>query len=181
MRRALHKLLKKVGEDVEALKFNTAIAAMMEFVNLAEKEGISAEEFRTFLVVLSPFAPHVAEELWQKLQGAERGGTRGVPVGLLGVPARKQGTGSVTQQSWPSHDPELIREKEVTVVVQVDGRVRDEILVPVDSPDVAVRARAEASAKVQRWLVGRHSADVIVVPNRLVNFVTKKGERSGNR
>lgn len=170
VRRALHRLIKKVGEDIEALKFNTAIAAMMEFVNLAEKEGIGREDFKTFLIVLSPFAPHLAEELWQKL---EAGGWR-LEAGGGRIPgSRIQFPGSITQQVWPTYDPTLVEETEVTVIVQVDGRVRDEVRVPRDADEATVRAAAENRAKARTWLQGKQLARVVFVKNRLLNFVTR--------
>ncbi|TSC72024.1 MAG: leucyl-tRNA synthetase [Parcubacteria group bacterium Gr01-1014_38] len=152
VRRALHRLVKKVGEDVEALKFNTAIAAMMGFLNLSESEdGVSVEDFKTFLRVLSPFAPHIAEALWQKLG-------EGDPIAV---------------QPWPAYEPALIEEDTVQIVVQVDGKVRDQITMPRGASEADVRAAAERSGKVQRWLKGqkRRIKKVIVVPDRLVNFV----------
>lgn len=161
--RALHRLIKKVGEDIEALKFNTAIAAMMEFLNLAERKGIARADFGTFLVVLSPFAPHITEELWPHFApaGASRGG------------AERREPSSVTQQPWPAYDPTLIEEGEVTMVVQVNGRARGEITIPRDLREAEVRAAAEGNENVRKWTVGRQVGRVIVVPNRLVNFVVK--------
>lgn len=152
VQRALHRLIKKVGEDIEALKFNTAIAAMMEFLNLVIQEKISVDDFRSFLIVLSPFAPHIAEELWASL-GAE---------------------GLVVQQPWPVFDPALVAEAEATIVVQVNGKARAEIVVPNDASDAEVRAAAERSEKVQKWLAEKHVDRVVVVRNRLVNFVLRR-------
>ncbi len=159
VRRALHKLIKKVGEDIEAFKFNTAIAAMMEFLNLAEKEGIDRDDGKTFLVVLSPFAPHIAEALWQYL---ETGNWR-----------LEAGNQSVTQQVWPVYDPAFTVDEQATLVVQVNGRPRDQIVLPRDSADADVRAAAERSEKVQKWVAGKTIARVVVVKNRLINFVTR--------
>lgn len=155
VRRALHKLIKKVGADIEALKFNTAIAAMMEFLNLVEKDGIAHEDFQTFLVVLSPFAPHTAEGLWQQL-----------------VAKKPWDAESVVQQRWPTFDQTLVTDEEVRVVIQVDGRVRGTITVARDLPDATVRDAAEHDASTRKWLGGKRVDRVVVVPNRLVNFVT---------
>jgi leucyl-tRNA synthetase len=149
MKWGLHKLVKKVTEDLELLKFNTAIAAMMEFVNLAEKEGIHEEDFRTFLLVLSPFAPHIAEVLW---------------TGPAGT--------SIAQESWPSYDPVLIEEDQATMVVQINGKPRAEIIVPRDADERTVRAAADKNEAVQKWLAGKSVQRVVVVPNRLISFVT---------
>lgn len=156
--RALHRLIQKVGDDIEALKFNTAIAAMMEFINLAEKEGISDADFKTFLVMLSPFAPHMAEGLWQQ---STRGRWRW-----------RLRPDSVVQQFWPAFDPRLVLEDFVDIVVQVDGKARDTVTVARDLPDADVRAAAERSEKVRKWLQGKRVKRVIVVKNRLINLVT---------
>ena len=165
VKRALHKLIKKVTEDIEALKFNTAIAAMMEFLHRAEREGISPENFRTFLIILSPFAPHIAEELWQRRgqgEGTERDHGPGPMV---------HGRESITQQSWPVSDPADGEEAQVTIVVQVNGRVRDTMVVPSGLPDDEVRGAAAARERAAKWLQGRSVRTVVVVPDRLVNFV----------
>ena len=151
VQRSLHKLIKKVGEDIEALKFNTAISAMMEFVNLAEKEGVAVEDFRTFLIVLSPFAPHIAEALWKELDGEEL----------------------VVTRQWPSYDSELLEEDTVQIIVQVNGRVRDQLAMPRDTSEDHVRAAAERSERVQKWLGGKKVTNVVFVKDRLVNFVTE--------
>ncbi|MDP3685825.1 MAG: leucine--tRNA ligase [bacterium] len=180
VQRALHRLIKKVGEDLEAFKFNTAIAAMMEFMNLVEKAtgnrqqatgddgGISIEDFRTFLVVLSPFAPHLAEELWSHFATGSAG-----QAPLRSPDFAGQATKSIMQERWPTYDSALIEEDIVQIVVQVDGKVRDQITVPRDLSDAEVRAVAEQRPKVQKWLAEKSVERVVVVPNRLVSFVIR--------
>jgi len=156
LQRVAHKMIRRVTEDMEAFKFNTAIAALMEFVNALcahqEQHGPSPvfrETVGTLLRLLAPFAPHIAEELW----------------------TRRGGEFSVHQQSWPIYDPALTTDEMVTLVVQVHGKVRDRIAVPTGIPDGEAQARAVASEQVQRILNGRQPKKVIVVPGRLVNVV----------
>jgi len=150
--RALHRLVKKVGEDIEAMKFNTAIAAMMEFVNTVYRaEAISTHQARTFILVLAPFAPHLAEELWA----------------ILG------GSGSLAYESWPAHDESMIAEESVEMAVQVRGKILARISVPADADEEAILAAAAAEAKVAAAIAGKEIVKKIIVPGRLVNLVVK--------
>jgi leucyl-tRNA synthetase len=156
LRRVKHKTLRRVTEDVEAFKFNTAVAGMMEFTNALsahlEEQGATpafAEATEAMILLLAPFAPHLAEELW----------------------ARRGGTYSVHQQRWPDYDPELTADELVTLVVQINGKVRDRLQVPAGISDEEARRRAIGSERVQSTLNGGHPKRVIVVPGRLVNIV----------
>jgi leucyl-tRNA synthetase len=156
LRRTTHKTIRRVTEDVEAFKFNTAVAALMEFVNVlgAHAEGHGAtpafQEATEILVrLLAPFAPHIAEELW-----AQRGATF-----------------SVHEQPWPAYDPALIVDDRTTLVIMVNARVRDRIEVAADITDDEARALALTSEHVQRYLNGQPPKKVIVVPGRTVNVV----------
>lgn len=146
--RSLHKLIRKVGGDIEELKFNTAIAAMMSFVNEVEKSLITKEQYATFVRILAPFAPHIAEELW------EAGG----------------GEGSVHTQAWPVFDESLAKDEEVTIAVQVNGKVRGSVVVANDSDEATVLEVVKGEDKLSRWLEGEPKK-VIFVPNRLINLV----------
>jgi leucyl-tRNA synthetase len=153
----LHRTIRRVTADIEALKFNTAIAALMECLNEMtahrRAHGVTAElaeATRTFVLLLAPFAPHIAEELW----------------GRLGGPY------SVHLQPWPDWDETLAAEGTITLVVQVDGRVRDRLTVPADIGEAEARERALGCDGVRRQLEGRRVARVIYVPGRLVNVVT---------
>ena len=115
--KALHKLIQKVGEDIEELKFNTSVAAMMEFVNTASAGGISIADKKTFLRVLNVFAPHIAEECWE----------------LLGEASL------VCSQEWPVFDPALAKDDVVVLGVQVNGKVRGTVEVPVEIEEPVVR------------------------------------------
>lgn len=176
LRRHLHRLIKKVGEDIESLKFNTAIAAMMEFLNdvVAHNQndvvanfssrpdgcGLSVEEWGIFLRLLAPFAPHITEELWQRLNSNS-------------VVAQFTARSSVHSQPWPSCDPKLLEEEEVTIIVQVDGKVRGRLKVKKDTARAELRILAEQSSNVRRFLSGRRVKEMYLVPNRLINFATE--------
>jgi leucyl-tRNA synthetase len=148
----MHSAIKRVSEDIPTLKYNTAIAALMEYVNALEVQpAVSREELRTLLVLLAPFAPFTSEELWERLGES----------------------GSVHEQRWPAFDEAVLRRAVMTLVVQVDGRVRDRIELPAEASAEEVRAAVLAAEKVRRAIAGRAIHDVIYVPGRLANVVTK--------
>jgi leucyl-tRNA synthetase len=152
--KALHACIKKVTEDLEHLRFNTAISAMMVFVN--EANGWQSRPFsvmRTFLQLLAPFAPHLAEELWARLHGA------------FG-----QRPPSLPYAAWPVHDPAVLVESELEIPVQVNGKLRDVIRVAATADNATLEAAARASEKVQPFLAGKTIRKVIVVPGKLVNI-----------
>ena len=148
--RKLHQTIRKVGEDISRLQYNTAIAAMMEYMNvLRSGERVPhRDELQPLVQLVSPFAPHVAEELWERLGN----------------------TGSVFDSAWPAYDPELARDEEVTLAVQVGGRLRGTIQVPVDVSEQAALAAALADQGVARFVNGE-PRKVIFVKGRLLNIV----------
>ena len=156
--RCLHETIDKVTRDVEAFHFNTAISALMILVNKMQDylQGGGARNqawgtvARDLTRLLAPFAPHLAEELW------ERQGQRGL----------------VTFADWPLADPALLARSLVTVVVQVDGRLRDRIEVPAGAGEDEVRRRALEGERVKRALAGRQVARAVLVPDRLINLVS---------
>ncbi|RME75961.1 MAG: leucine--tRNA ligase [Planctomycetota bacterium] len=149
LERALHRTIKTVLEHTEGMRFNTAISQMMVFVNEATAaRSLPREIVQTFLRVLAPYAPHIAEELWERLGGE----------------------GLIAHASWPAHDEALCTEQTVTVVVQVRGKVRDRLEVPRGTGREQLEALALASERVQPYLEGS-PRKVIVVPDRLVNIV----------
>ncbi|MDQ2984300.1 MAG: leucine--tRNA ligase [Actinomycetota bacterium] len=152
--RLTQKTIRKVTEDLEAYHFNTAIAAMMELTTATlHAAGPSRDASVDALVLLlAPFAPHITEELWQ----------------------RRGGTGSVHLQRWPAYDLAATREATVTVVVQVDGRVRDRIELPAGTKEDAVRAAALRSPKVEQAMAGKAADRIVFVPDRLINIVTER-------
>ncbi|MCH7580850.1 MAG: class I tRNA ligase family protein [Chloroflexi bacterium] len=148
----IHRAIKKVTLDVSGLKFNTAIAALMEFSNaLQRRPELHATEVQTLLLLLAPFAPHVTEELWEQIGGQY----------------------SIHQQAWPAYDDDLAKLQEVEVAVQINGKTRDVISAPAGSDEGAVVELAKQSERVQRHLGERPVVKTIFVPDRLVNFVIK--------
>lgn len=155
--RVLHATIKKVTGDLATLSFNTAISQMMVCVNeftSAEKRPVSA--LRTLLLLLSPFAPHMAEELWEQL-GKNFPGFEG--------PAHSQG--------WPAHDDLLLVENEVEIVLQINGKVRDKLVMTKDATREQLEAAARAQEKFAAQLAGKEIVKVIAVPGKLVNFVIR--------
>jgi len=157
LRRWTHRTIRRVTEDMEAFTFNTAIAALMEFTNALAKAretsvyGTAAweEAIATLLLLLAPACPHIAEELWSRTGHSE----------------------SIHLQAWPTYDPQLTVEEQITLVVQVNGRVRARLEVPADITEEAARQAALADEGVQRHLAGRTPRKVVVVPGKLVNIV----------
>ena len=146
----LQTTIQKVTEDIEDFKFNTAVSSLMILVNALEKEEKVAQEvFGTLLVLLSPFAPHIAEELWEKNGGA----------------------GSIFEASWPLFDASQVVVAEVTYMVQINGKIRDQFQASHDLSNEAVEKLALAREKVQEAIVGKEVRKVIVVPNKLISIV----------
>jgi leucyl-tRNA synthetase len=148
--RVLHKTIRKVGEDTEHLRFNTAIAAMMEFVNHVTKlEARPRAVLEPFVLLLAPYAPHVAEELWR----------------ALGHP------GTLAYEPWPAFDPALAKDDEIEVPVQVNGKLKARLKVPAEIDDKALEAAALADEAVRAAVGGKPVKMVKVVPRKLVNVV----------
>jgi leucyl-tRNA synthetase len=159
----MHKTIKKVGEDCADIKFNTAVAALMEWLNhLSRKDVVSAQEYRTFVLLLAPFAPHIAEELWQSIRGQKA--DLSSDIGHLS---------SVHSQPWPEFDEKYLAGSSVTVVVQVNGRVRDNLVIESSKLTEAqyVEDQARKSAKVASYLANGEVKKVIYVPGKILNFV----------
>ena len=150
LERGLHQTIKKVGEDIENMRFNTAVAQMMIFVNQAEKvDKIDKDIFKKFVLVLSPFAPHLAEELWSGLGNNK----------------------SVGYEKWPEYDKNLIKEDEIELVVQVNGKVRDRIKMAAEISEKEANELVLKSDKVQKWLEGKKPKKIIFIKGKLVNIV----------
>ena len=150
--RSLHALIKKVGDDIEAMKFNTAIAAMMEFVNGVYRAGaVTPDQAKRFVLVLAPFAPHIAEELWQTLGG----------------------TATLAYERWPAYDEAMLARDTVELPVQVNGKLRGRITVPADAEEDSIVAAATADEKVAAALAGKTVVKRIVIPGRMVNLVVR--------
>jgi leucyl-tRNA synthetase len=147
----LHQTIKQVGERIEAMKFNTAIASLMTLANqFGSQERIRKDHWQTFLTLLAPFAPHICEELWQTL-GHGR---------------------SLAYEPWPRFDPAMLREDEIEIPVQVNGKLRSKVRVPASADHEKVQEIALADERTQSSLAGKPVKKVIIVPGRMVNIVT---------
>lgn len=150
LHRETHALIKQISDDVASFSLNTAVSNFMKWTNAAMSwEELSEHEFATFLTLLSPFAPHIAQELWSKLGHTDQ----------------------VHDQQWPQHDPALVVAEEVEVVVQVNGKVRDTFTVASGTAEEALQTHALASEKIQKWLDGKTPKKIIVVKGKLVSIV----------
>jgi len=148
--RLLHKTIKKVTEDIESFAFNTAISAMMIFINhLAKQQARPRSLLEKFVLILSPFAPHIAEELWAKL-------------------GRKE---TLAYEPWPQFDEKLVQDKQVELAVQVNGKIKDRIVVSADTDEDQIKQKALSCEKVADAIAGREPRKIFVVKERLVNIV----------
>ncbi|MBN2183459.1 MAG: leucine--tRNA ligase [Sedimentisphaerales bacterium] len=148
--RLLNQTIKKVGDDIESFGFNTAISAMMILGNhLAKLPVIPKEVVEKLVLILSPFAPHVSEELWAKLGHVE----------------------SLAYENWPQYDRELIKEKEIELAIQVNGKIKDKIVVAADSSEELIKQKALSCDKVVAAMAGKEPKKIIVIKSRLVNIV----------
>jgi len=143
----LHKTIKKVGEDISDFKFNTAISAMMIFINGVKV--LDKEAYEKFIIILASFAPHLCEELWSKLDHKE----------------------SIFKESWPVYNDELIKEENFELVFQVNGKVRDKIEVKIGITQKEVEELVKNSERVQKYLDNKEIKKIIYVPNKLINIV----------
>lgn len=159
LRRITHKTIRRATDDIEAFRFNTMIAGLMELNNYLVKARETpvvnseawSEAIHSLLLMLAPIAPHLTEELWERIGGPY----------------------SVHQQSWPVWDEAAAADESVTVVLQVNGKVRDRISIPVDLDEAQVRQLAMSSPKVQRWVGDQSIVKVVYVPGKLLNVVAK--------
>jgi leucyl-tRNA synthetase len=146
----LHNTIKKVGEDIASFNANTAISAMMILVNhLEKKEQISKETFLAFIKILSPFAPHVCEELWAKFKNKK----------------------SVTQEKWPAFEESKLKSSKTKIAILVNGKVRGEIEIPTDSLEDVVVNMAKDMPEIKKWIDGQTIKKTIFVKNKILNFV----------
>jgi len=152
--RLLHRTIKKVTEDLENFRFNTAISAMMILLNQleSEKAQVGKSEFEIFLKLLAPFAPHMTEEIWHKF-----GHTK-----------------SIHLEEWPKYDESKIKEENANIVVQINGKIRAQFEAPVGISESDAKEKAETMPEVQKWLENKEIKKVIFVPNKIINFVLKQ-------
>jgi leucyl-tRNA synthetase len=157
--RELHRMISRVGPGIEKLALNTAIAAMIEFVNAATSAASAAsgsavlaqDQIERFALVLAPFAPHIAEEIWSRCGRA----------------------GSLSHEPWPGFDESLLRQAGVELPVQINGKVRARITVPTDAPASQVEAAALKDERIREFIEGKAIAKIIVIPGKMVNIVVK--------
>ena len=160
--KSAHKAIKRVGDDLERLKFNTAISQLMILLNAFQEQeridrsstsgggrAIEKADFEKFLILLAPFAPHITEELWHELGNKE----------------------SVHDQKWPTYDPKRVQEEVIRLVLQVNGKVRDVVEAPADIAQKEAEQLALGNTQIQKWLAGNKPKKVIFVPGKLVNVV----------
>lgn len=147
----IHKAIKKVGDDIENMKFNTAIATLMSLVNTYYEHKPSHGDIKVLLTLLSPFAPHICDELWE-IQGFK---------------------GHACTQSWPAYDESKTIDAEKEIAVQVGGKLKTTVVIPTNADDETVREIACADEKIQRLMEGKEIVKTIVVKNKLINFILK--------
>ncbi|MBU0546787.1 leucine--tRNA ligase [Patescibacteria group bacterium] len=147
----IHKLNKKIDEDLENIKFNTAIAAFMEFLNFAtaNKEKIGQDIVERIVLLLAPFAPHISEELWHSSAHSD----------------------SVHQQKWPQYDSKMIREERINLIIQINGKVRDKIEIETGLSEKEATKMALSQEKVKTWIKNQEIKKVIFIPDQIINFV----------
>jgi len=146
-----NQTIKKISEDIEKMGFNTAVSAMMVFANALDKqEKVTQKEFEVLLLILAPFAPHITEELWHKLGNV----------------------GSIHKEPWPLYDSEKLERNEVTLVVQINGKVRASLYISRDTGEEETKSFALNLPEIKKWLNGKEPKKVIVVPERVVSIVT---------
>ena len=150
----LHKTIKKVSEDIEEMRFNTAISSLMILATEMESAfardfGVTSQDYKLFLQILYPFAPHVAEELWS----------------ILGEKK------SINLSIWPKWDENLIKDEEVKIIVQINGKVRSEISVPAEEIEENVKNKALSDAVILKYIEGKEIKRTVYVKNRLINIV----------
>ena len=148
--RALHRTIAKVGEDIDRLSFNTAIASLIEFTNVATSAGgLTTDQLDRLARIMSPFVPHVAEELWHRL-GHDR------PVSI---------------SAWPSHDEDMLVDEMIELPVQIKGKIRSKIMLPADADEETTRTLALADERIAELVTGMEIRKVIVVPGRIINII----------
>ena len=147
--RILHKTIKKVSEDFQDFKFNTAVARLMELTNAIYQLGADKEVFSSLIIMLSPIVPHFSEELWQILGNNE----------------------SILKEKWPEFNPNLIIEQNVTLVIQVNGKVRSKIEVSFNTPEAKLKELVLSDGKLTAWIQNKPIKSFILIPNKLINLV----------
>jgi len=147
----MHQTIKKVSDDIESMKFNTAVSSLMIYVNALDKnDKISQEEFRTLILLLAPFAPHITEELWSLLGHRD----------------------SIHLQSWPTYDSKKLMKDEITLAVQINGKIRASLSISRNQSEADLKKRVLMLPEVNKWLNGKEPKKIIVVPGKIISIVT---------
>jgi leucyl-tRNA synthetase len=156
----MHRVIKRVTDDLERFKFNTAVAALMQYQNYLYDQrevdfesALWREALETFTILLCPIAPFITEEIWQGV------------LGHKGI--------SVHQSKWPEYDETLITAEMMSIMIQINGKLRDKVAAPVGISDDELRKMVLARSNVQRYVTGKTVSRTIIVPNKLVNLVVK--------
>lgn len=152
----LHQTIKKVEEDIKTLQLNTAIASMMELLNVmddldASKSSVLRVCVENLAQIMAPFAPHLSEEIWSILRHKE----------------------SIFKSRWPEYDKKALEDEEITFVVQVNGKLRASIIIPVDTPEALCKEMVYREEKVKKFIAGKKIIKEIFVPNKLINIVVR--------
>jgi leucyl-tRNA synthetase len=146
----IHKAVKKIGEDIERLSYNTAISELMVLLRAMEQHGKSKNQFSVFLKLLAPFAPYISEEVWRSILSQDK---------------------SIHNQSWPVYDPHITEEEQVEYLIQINGKVRSSIRLVKNGSEKEVITICQQESKIKKYLAGNKIKRTVFVPNRLVNFV----------
>ena len=168
--KTLNKTIKKVGEDISELHFNTAISSLMKLLNiLSSQKSASKETKKKFMLLLAPFAPHITEELWDMLNSRQQ-----QPIRPEGSRPRRLGSGSIHQQSWPTVNEKYLEEEEISVIVQVNGRVREQLT--INNEQLTMKKEdlvklALESQKVKKFVDGKEIKKTIYVQGKVLNLV----------
>ena len=148
----MHKTIRKVSADIEEMKFNTAIASLMTLLNQFAEKGCNRAEFATFITLVTPFAPHITEELWH---------TMGLGEGFLSI------------APWPAYDESKTVDAEIEMAVQVNGKLKAVVKLPADADEDTAKAAALADEKVAAAVEGKNIVKVIVIRGKIINIVVK--------
>jgi len=170
--RIINKYVKEIGDDIKNMKFNTGVSGLMKLLNELEDKWLTAKQYETFLKLLAPFAPHIAEELWSRLTSRQGGTSQSRILDLLSksgqVPKNYK---SIHLQSWPDYDETLLAEEMVTVAIQINGKLRDTIEVKKGLTEDDIKKLVLSREKVKNHLEGKDVRKFIYVQDRLTNIV----------
>ncbi|OGN14320.1 MAG: leucine--tRNA ligase [Candidatus Yanofskybacteria bacterium RIFCSPHIGHO2_02_FULL_43_22] len=170
--RIIHKYIKEIGDDIKSMKFNTGVSGLMKLLNELEDKWLTTKQYETFLKLLAPFAPHIAEELWSRLTSRQGGISQSRILDLLSksgqVPKNYK---SIHLQPWPDYDETLLAEETVTVAIQINGKLRDTVQVKKGLAEDDIKKLVLSREKIKNYLEGKEVRKFIYIQNRLTNIV----------